>query len=163
MDKRIRACADFRHMLFFCKKTAGTSVKGCWSNRKAFCIIRYMEKKTNDEILKRLSEFYMDAKPALVFTNAFELLVATMLSAQSTDVQVNKVTPALFKRFGTPKVLMGADIAEVEQLIQSVGFYKTKARHLIEASAIFGIGIWWRGAGQYRCTDYFAGSGQKNS
>ena len=95
-----------------------------------------MENKTRDEILKRLSEVYADAKPALVFTNPFELLIATMLSAQSTDVQVNKVTPALFKRFSTPKALMQADIGEVESLIQSVGFYKTKAKHIIEASAI---------------------------
>ncbi len=83
-----------------------------------------------------MSAYYAGAKPALVFSNAFELLVATMLSAQSTDVQVNKVTGALFKRFGTPEKLMCADLGEVERLIQSVGFYKTKARHLVDAAAI---------------------------
>ncbi|MEX1308157.1 MAG: endonuclease III [Eubacteriales bacterium] len=95
-----------------------------------------MEKKTREEILKRLSEFYADAKPALIFTNPFELLIATMLSAQSTDVQVNKVTPELFRRYGTAKKLMQADLGEIEGLIQSVGFYKTKAKHVIEASGI---------------------------
>lgn len=95
-----------------------------------------MNKKNRDEILKRLSVFYAEAKPALTFNNAFELLVATMLSAQSTDVQVNKVTPALFSRFGSPKALMRAKTEEVESIIRTVGFYKTKARHVIEAAGI---------------------------
>ena len=120
-------------MLFF---YAGQQKVGALAKRKGILYNRLMENKTRDEILKRLSEYYADAKPALIFSNAFELLIATLLSAQSTDVQVNKVTPALFERFGTPEALMQADLSEVESLIQSVGFYKTKAKHAIEAAAI---------------------------
>jgi len=95
-----------------------------------------MDKINKEEILKRLSEYYAGAKPALNFSNAFELLIATILSAQSTDVQVNKVTGHLFKCFGTPEALMHADLSEVEVLIQSVGFYKTKARHITETARL---------------------------
>lgn len=63
--------------------------------------------------------------------NAFELLAATILSAQSTDVNVNKVTPALFARFPTPEALAHADPAEVEVLVHSTGFYRNKAKSLI--------------------------------
>ncbi len=66
--------------------------------------------------------------------NAFELLVATILSAQSTDARVNQVTPALFRRYPTPAVLAEADTAELEALIHSTGFYRNKAKSLLGAS-----------------------------
>jgi endonuclease-3 len=68
---------------------------------------------------------------ALVHDNPFQLLVATILSAQSTDVRVNMVTPALFARFPGPADLAGADPAEVEQLIASTGFFRAKTRSII--------------------------------
>lgn len=68
---------------------------------------------------------------ALVHDNPFELLVATILSAQSTDVRVNMVTPALFARYPTPADLAGADPAEVERLIASTGFFRAKSRSVI--------------------------------
>jgi len=64
-------------------------------------------------------------------SNSFELLTATILSAQSTDVQINKVTPALFARYPTPHDLAAADPAEVEVLVRSTGFYKNKTRSII--------------------------------
>jgi endonuclease-3 len=67
----------------------------------------------------------------LQHTNAFELLAATILSAQSTDANVNKVTPALFARYPTPEDLAHADPAEVEVLVHSTGFYKNKTKSLI--------------------------------
>ena len=79
----------------------------------------------------RLIEEYPDAECALDHRNAFELLAATILSAQCTDARVNLVTPALFARFPTPEDLAVADLEEVEQLVHSTGFYRNKARSLV--------------------------------
>jgi endonuclease-3 len=68
---------------------------------------------------------------ALDHHNAYELLTATILSAQTTDVRVNMVTPALFARYPTPEDLAAADPAEVEELIRSTGFYQNKTRSII--------------------------------
>ena len=64
--------------------------------------------------------------------NAFELLVATILSAQCTDVRVNKTTPDLFRRFPTPLELAAADPIELEEMVRSTGFYKSKATNLLK-------------------------------
>ena len=61
----------------------------------------------------------------------FELLAATILSAQCTDARVNMVTPALFRRYPDPVALAGADVTEVEQIVRSTGFFQTKARNLV--------------------------------
>jgi len=96
-----------------------------------------MEKeKLNKEILKRLNKVYFDAKPALKYKNPFELLIATMLSAQSTDKQVNKVTEELFKKYKKPEQLMAADLLQVEEEIRSCGFFKTKAKNIVATSKI---------------------------
>jgi endonuclease III len=78
-----------------------------------------------------LRELYPDAKCALDHSNAYELLAATILSAQSTDVRVNMVTPTLFAKYPTPADLASADPAEVESLIQSTGFFRSKTKSLI--------------------------------
>lgn len=83
------------------------------------------------ETLARLEVEYPDARCELDHRNAFELLAATILSAQCTDERVNTVTPALFARFPTPEDLAVADPAEVEELVRSTGFYRNKARSLI--------------------------------
>lgn len=80
---------------------------------------------------ERLTDEYPDAQCELDHTNAYELLAATILSAQSTDVRVNLVTPALFARFPTPADLAVADPAEVEELVHSTGFYRNKTRSLL--------------------------------
>ena len=82
-------------------------------------------------VMERLAEAYPDAECALIHRNPFELLTATILSAQSTDVMVNKVTPALFDRYPTPGDLAGADPDELETLIHSTGFFHAKARSLL--------------------------------
>lgn len=87
------------------------------------------------EVARRLVETYPEAVCELDHRNAFELLAATILSAQSTDANVNKVTPALFVRFPTPEDLAQADPGEVEQLIYASGFYKAKTRSLIGMAA----------------------------
>ncbi len=82
------------------------------------------------EILRLLHLAYPDAECALNHRNAFELLVATILSAQCTDKRVNLVTPALFARFPTPHAMAEADISELEELIRSTGFYHNKAKSI---------------------------------
>ena len=67
--------------------------------------------------------------------NAYELLAATILSAQCTDVMVNRVTPALFARYPSPAALAAADPAELEEIIRPTGFYRAKARSLIGMAA----------------------------
>jgi len=93
-----------------------------------------MDKKRNDQILKLLQTEYFDAKPALEFRSPFELLIATILSAQSTDVQVNKVTRVLFIEHGTAEKLMAADEVDIQNIIRTVGFYKTKAKNIINTA-----------------------------
>ena len=79
-----------------------------------------------------LEKLYPDAICSLEYKDAFQLLVATRLSAQCTDARVNIVTPGLFARFPDAYSMAAADINEVEELIKSCGLYKTKARDLIE-------------------------------
>ncbi len=82
------------------------------------------------ETIALLKRYYPDAHCALDFTNPFELLVATILSAQCTDERVNIVTPALFKKYPNPKAMAKAPVETIEQLIHSTGFYKNKAKNL---------------------------------
>jgi endonuclease III len=82
-------------------------------------------------ILDRLKHAYPDAQCALDHRNAFELLVATILSAQTTDVRVNLVTPGLFSRYPTAGALARARQADVEAIIKSTGFFRNKARSII--------------------------------
>lgn len=82
-------------------------------------------------LLDRLAELYPTATCSLAHHTPFELLIATILSAQCTDVRVNLVTPALFARYPDAGSLSQADLAAVEALIRSTGFYHNKARHLI--------------------------------
>jgi endonuclease-3 len=82
-----------------------------------------------------LARAYPDAECALAHGNPFELLAATILSAQCTDKMVNQVTPALFARYADPASLSRADLADVERLIRPTGFFRSKARSLIGMAA----------------------------
>lgn len=81
-------------------------------------------------ILELLHAAYPDAECALNHKNAFELLVATILSAQCTDERVNKVTPTLFARFPTPAAMAAAGQEELEELVRSTGFFRNKAKNI---------------------------------
>ena len=87
------------------------------------------------EILRILRRIYPDAHCELAHRNPFELLVATILSAQCTDVRVNTVTPALFKKYPEARAMAGARTEELEELIRSTGFYRNKAKNIRAASA----------------------------
>lgn len=82
------------------------------------------------EVGRRLADRY-PAECALSHRSVFQLLVATVLSAQCTDARVNQVTPALFRRYPTPAELALADPSELEELIRPTGFFRSKARNLI--------------------------------
>lgn len=83
------------------------------------------------EIFRRLEARYPNAKPALNYENAFQLLVATILSAQCTDVRVNQVTASLFVHYPDARALAAADLEELSQEIHSCGCYRVKAKNLI--------------------------------
>ncbi|MGZ8398409.1 MAG: endonuclease III [Gemmatimonadales bacterium] len=88
-------------------------------------------RRTAPEIITHLKALYPDARCALGHRNAYELLCATILSAQCTDARVNMVTPALFARYPTPSELARAEPADVEEIIKSTGFFRNKTKSLI--------------------------------
>lgn len=92
--------------------------------------------KTASRIIGALGELYPDATTELHFRTPFELLVATMLSAQSTDARVNLVTPALFARFPDAAALARAATADVETIIRSTGFFRQKANALVAMATL---------------------------
>ena len=87
-------------------------------------------------VLRLLKETYPDAKPELDFNSPFELLIATMLSAQCTDKQVNKTTAVLFPKYGTPEAFAALTEDELAPYIKGCGLYKTKGKNIIAASRI---------------------------
>ena len=96
-----------------------------------------MEKAPREKILKEaaiLRANFPDARCTLEFRNRFELLVCTVLSAQTTDKRVNLVSPALFAAFPTPRAMAGAGEGEIEEIIRPLGMYKAKAANLRELS-----------------------------
>lgn len=86
------------------------------------------------EVCRRLDNKYGPVECFLDHTNPFRLVISVLLSAQTTDAQVNRVTPELFRRFPTPETMAAASPEEVAKIIRSLGFYKTKARHCVEAA-----------------------------
>jgi endonuclease-3 len=100
------------------KKTAPKAARGALAAERA------------GEILKGLDEAYPNAVCALNHRSPWELLVATILSAQCTDVRVNMVTPELFRRFPTPEAMAKATLPELEELIKTTGFFRNKAKSI---------------------------------
>src|SRR6185312_11139071 len=99
---------------------------GKWDQETALGLKRRARK-----INRELAELYPYAHAELDFRNPFELLVATVLSAQTTDIRVNAVTPALFARFPTPLAMAQAHSLELEELIKSTGFFRAKSANLL--------------------------------
>ena len=87
--------------------------------------------KKLSEILRLLKRYYPVAECALIHADAYQLLVATILSAQCTDQRVNQVTPLLFKKYPNAKSLAKAKVEDVEEIIRSTGFFKNKAKNLL--------------------------------
>lgn len=95
-----------------------------------------MNKKDIEFFQDYLEELFPDAKAELDFKNHFELLIAVVLSAQTTDIAVNKVTPGLFSKYPSAFELAEASYADVESLIKTIGLYKNKAKNIVELSKI---------------------------
>ena len=87
-----------------------------------------------EAVLERLDETYPDADCALVHSNAFELLVATILSAQCTDERVNIVTARMFPKYNKPEHYAGLSYSEMEEMIRDCGLFRNKARAIVDAS-----------------------------
>ncbi len=82
------------------------------------------------KIIKTLKDYYPEAKCSLDFETPFQMVVATILSAQCTDERVNKTTPSIFSKYSTPYDFANIDIKELEELIHPCGFYKNKAKNI---------------------------------
>ena len=93
-----------------------------------------MNAKNAQQSLRILSELYKDARPALHYATAYELLIAVILSAQCTDERVNKVTAELFKEHNTPETMLLLSQEQLEKYIFSCGLYKSKAAHILSAT-----------------------------
>ncbi len=89
-----------------------------------------------ESVFDTLAPLWPEAEPLLSYRDPFELVCAVALSAQCTDEQVNKATPGLFAAWPTPAAMARARVEEVEAAIHSLGFFRTKARHLVEAARI---------------------------
>ena len=87
-------------------------------------------KKVAIEIVQKLKKYYPDATCSLDFKTPFQMVIAVMLSAQCTDERVNKTTPELFEKYGTPEKMAEIDIEELEKIIHPCGFYKNKAKNV---------------------------------
>ncbi len=93
-------------------------------------------KKEASEILKILRNYYPDATCSLDFETPFQIVIAVMLSAQCTDERVNKTTPILFKKYGTPEKMSKADLKDLEEIIHPCGFYKNKAQNALACAKV---------------------------
>ena len=87
-----------------------------------------MKKEKVLQIIKKLEEHYPDSKCSLEFSNPVELLIATILSAQCTDKQVNRVTPVLFEKYQSVEAFVEADLEDIKQIVRPTGFYNTKQK-----------------------------------
>lgn len=110
----------------------------CW---KASCNFKNtikidLDKKQKKILLRRLAKEYGDPKSELKYKTPFQLLVAVMLSAQSTDKKVNEITPILFSEYPDPLSMSKAMLKDVESIIRQINYHKTKSKHLILASKI---------------------------
>ena len=93
-----------------------------------------LSKKKARDVLEQIIALYPDVKTILTYRNNFELLIAVLLSAQTTDIAVNKVTPALFERFPTPNDFAIASPEEIEPYIKTIGLYRNKAKHIYQCA-----------------------------
>ena len=93
-----------------------------------------MNTKDKKKAVELLAQAYPSARPALIFSTPYQLLIAVVLSAQCTDERVNKVTAVLFKEHGTPETMAALQQEELEKYIYSCGFYHTKAAHILSAT-----------------------------
>src|SRR6185503_21269359 len=115
------------------KSSRGPALKSKATAKKSGKKLKSTAPERIAQILSRLAEMYPGAKCALHHSNAWELLVATILSAQCTDVRVNMVTPGLFKKYPTPKDFAALKPEQLEPEIRSTGFFRNKSKSIVGA------------------------------
>ena len=130
MERKAKTRAKKKKPAVAKKKAAPNAAKAARFARESAAA----KQKRTLEILRRLHAEYPDARCSLTFRNPYQLLVATILSAQCTDERVNQVTPALFRRYPEPADLAEAKPEELEELIKSTGFFRNKTRNLLGMS-----------------------------
>lgn len=89
-----------------------------------------LTKEETTQVIEAMGRIFPDAKAELDHNNAFELLIAVILSAQTTDVGVNKVTPGLFEAYPTPEKMMAADLSDLEDKLKTIGLFRNKAKFI---------------------------------
>ena len=114
------------------------------------------------EILKRLDQLYPDVTCALTHTSAWELLVATILSAQSTDVNVNRVTPELFRKYPTVQAFAALTPEQLEPDVRSTGFFRNKSKSVVGAAETNRRRIWRRGSDEDGGSAYHSRGGPQD-
>ena len=122
-----------------------------------------MERMSVDEILSHLDRMYPDAHCELNHANAYEMAIAVILSAQTTDVSVNKITPKLFDKYPTPQKLAKADQEDVIEIIKTIGMYKTKSANIINLGRILTEQYNGRVPGDYDSLISLPGVGRKTA
>lgn len=95
-----------------------------------------LTKTRREQVIEILEDLYPAAESELTFEDKFQLLVAVVLSAQTTDVGVNRVTPKLFETYPDPEALSKADVSKVEDLLKTIGMYRTKAKNIVGLSKL---------------------------
>ena len=93
-----------------------------------------LTKKCARKVIMEIINLYPDAKPTMRYENPFQLLMVVILSAQATDISVEKVTPELFRLYPTPEAVVASTPEEIEPLIRSIGLYKNKAKYIYQSS-----------------------------
>ncbi|HEY9787754.1 MAG TPA: endonuclease III, partial [Candidatus Obscuribacterales bacterium] len=104
------------------------------SGKKNHALSHLVSYETAQEIMALLCRRYPDAECELAYESPFQLLIAVILSAQTTDAQVNKVTPRLFKRFPTAQALANGSLDEIKEIIRPTGYYNAKATSIQNAA-----------------------------
>ena len=115
------------------------------------------------EIMDRLETMHPEAACALDFGTHFQLLSAVMLSAQTTDVSVNKVTPVLFDKYPTPEAMAEADPLEVQEIIKTIGLYKNKSKNIVALSKMLVSDYGGEVPGRYEDLIKLPGVGRKTA
>lgn len=95
---------------------------------------KLLTKEETTKVIEAMGRIFPEAKAELAHKNAFELLISVILSAQATDIGVNKATPGLFEAYPTPEAMMKADIKDLEDKIKTIGLYRNKAKFIKETS-----------------------------
>ena len=122
-----------------------------------------LKKAQMAELIKKMGELYPEAECALVHDNPFQLLIAVVLSAQTTDKSVNKVTPILFSRYPDAASLASANQEELEEILKPIGMYRTKAKNIIALSRMLVEEHEGRVPGDYGQLTQLPGVGRKTA